>query len=133
VTEFARSTAGIRVRVRASYLPHQSEPEKGQHVWAYRVVIENEGNETVQLLRRSWRIIDARGREHRVSGEGVVGEQPVLAPGERFEYTSGTPLGTPSGFMTGVYHMVRTASGERFDVEIPTFSLDSPHEGGAVH
>ena len=87
--------------------------------------IENGGGEAVQLLRRHWKITDALGRVQEVEGEGVVGEQPVLAPGERFEYTSGVPLSTASGFMSGRYHMV-SESGERFDIEVPTFSLDIP-------
>jgi ApaG protein len=113
--------------VRAFYLADQSDPEQGRHVWAYRVRIANEGRETVQLLKRSWSITDGMGRTQQVHGDGVVGEQPVLEPGEVFEYTSGTPLATSSGFMRGQYHMVVTATGERFDAEIPAFSLDSPH------
>jgi ApaG protein len=87
----------------------------------------------VQLLRRTWQITDARGRTQQVHGAGVVGEQPLLEPGESFEYTSGTPLDTPSGFMMGAYHMVVPSSGETFDVAIPAFSLDSPHQAGRVH
>jgi ApaG protein len=133
------ATGDIEVRVASFYLEDQSEPDIGRYVWAYRVTIQNNGRETVQLLSRTWRITDGRGRTFLVEGEGVVGEQPVLAPGEAFEYTSGTPLETPSGFMTGAYHMVtRTkdvpdADGEPFDVAIPTFSLDSPHQSGRVH
>ncbi len=84
-------------------------------------------------MRRSWRITDAAGRTQLHQGEGVVGEQPVLAPGQAFEYTSGTPLPTPSGFMTGTYQMVVQPGGEMFDVAIPSFSLDSPHADGRVH
>jgi ApaG protein len=102
-------------------------------MWAYRVKIENQGREPVQLLRRTWQITDARGRTQHVHGAGVVGEQPLLEPGESFEYTSGTPLDTPSGFMEGAYHMVVPSSGENFDVAIPAFSLDSPHQSGRVH
>ena len=87
----------------------------------------------MQLLRRSWEITDARGRTERVHGDGVIGQQPVLRPGESFEYTSGTPLDTPSGFMVGKYHMVLSDSGEALDVAIPAFSLDSPHQPGGVH
>ncbi len=130
---YATTTRGIRVSVRSFYLDDQSEPEEGQYVWAYRVRIENTGGEPVQLLARSWRITDARGRTVEVNGEGVVGEQPSLDPGEAFEYTSGTPLETPTGFMAGAYHMVATRSGERFEVEIPAFSLDSPHQSGRLH
>ncbi|MGN6115204.1 MAG: Co2+/Mg2+ efflux protein ApaG, partial [Nitrobacter sp.] len=94
--------------------------------WAYTVVITNAGRDTVQLRTRHWIITDASGRKQEVRGEGVVGEQPVLAPGERFEYTSGVPLPTASGFMTGRYQMISTESGERFEIDVPTFSLDSP-------
>ena len=131
--DYSATTHDIRVTVRSFYLEDQSRPEDGQFVWAYRVHIENRGRRTVQLLRRSWRITDARGRVQMVRGEGVVGEQPVLEPGEEFEYTSGTPLDTPSGFMEGQYHMIVTDSGESFDVAIPPFSLDSPHGNGRVH
>jgi len=126
--DFNQCTRGIRVSVRAFYLADQSEPERGHYVWAYRVAITNEGRETVQLLKRTWQITDGQGRTQQVHGEGVVGEQPVLEPGQNFEYTSGTPLATPSGFMRGAYHMVVTATGEAFDVTIPAFSLDSPHQ-----
>lgn len=130
---FEAVTAGVRVSVRAYYLDDQSEPDRGKYVWAYRVSIANEGRRTVQLLKRTWLITDGQGRTQRVHGEGVIGEQPVLEPGESFEYTSGTPLQTPSGFMRGTYHMVETDSGEAFDVAIPVFSLDSPHQPGGVH
>jgi ApaG protein len=126
--DYTETTRGIRVTVRSFYLDDQSEPEQGRFVWAYRIAIRNEGSETVQLLKRSWCITDARGRSQRVHGEGVVGEQPVLEPGQHFEYTSGTPLPTPSGFMEGAYHMVVTGTGEAFDVAVPAFSLDSPHQ-----
>ncbi|WP_439551872.1 Co2+/Mg2+ efflux protein ApaG [Falsiroseomonas sp.] len=126
--DYSETTRDIRVSVRSFYLADQSEPERSHFVWAYRVTIENRGRHTVQLLRRSWRITDAQGRTQQVHGEGVVGEQPVLEPGQNFEYTSGTPLSTPSGFMRGAYHMVVTGTGEPFDVAIPPFSLDSPHQ-----
>lgn len=119
-------TQGIRVAVEPVYLADQSEPALNRYVWAYRVVISNQGGRTVQLRSRYWRITDAAGRVQEVRGEGVVGKQPVLAPGESFEYSSGAPLPTPSGFMGGAYQM-QTGEGEQFDVEIPTFSLDSPH------
>ncbi len=124
---FIATTRGIRVAVRAFYLADQSMPENAQFVWAYQVEIANLGRETVQLMRRTWQIIDGTGRTQQVQGAGVVGEQPILEPGGRFEYTSGTPLGTPSGFMRGAYHMVVRDTGEAFDVAIPDFSLDSPH------
>jgi ApaG protein len=125
---YTSTTRGIRVSVRAFFLADQSEPDRAHYVWAYRVAIANEGKETVQLLRRTWRITDGLGRTQEVNGEGVVGEQPVLEPGQSFEYTSGTPLATPSGFMRGAYHMVVATTGETFDVAIPAFSLDSPHQ-----
>ena len=130
---YCAMTRHIRVSVRPFYLEDQSQPDERQFVWAYRVRIENQGQEDVRLLRRTWHITDASGRTQHVTGDGVLGEQPLMAPGEAYEYTSGTPLETPSGFMTGAYHMVSIASGEPFDVRIPTFSLDSPHQAGMIH
>jgi ApaG protein len=118
-------TRQIEVTVEPDFLPERSSVEKREYFWAYTIVITNTGKETVQLRTRHWIITDALGRKQEVRGEGVIGEQPVLAPGEHFEYTSGVPLSTASGFMTGRYQMV-TASGERFEIEVPTFSLDSP-------
>ena len=120
-------TRDIKVVVRPFYLEDQSSPIENHYVWAYHVEIENEGADTVKLRTRHWRITDAMGRVQEVRGPGVVGEQPVLAPGESYEYTSGTPLETPSGIMAGTYQM-ELANGEQFDVEIPAFSLDSPHQ-----
>lgn len=130
---FSKTTRNIRVSVRSFYLEDQSEPEESRYFWAYKVKIENHGRDAVQLLRRTWHITDARGRTQHVHGAGVLGEQPTLEPGEAFEYTSGTPLETPSGFMSGAYHMVIASSGESFEVAIPAFSLDSPHQDGRVH
>jgi ApaG protein len=130
---YCKTTRGVCVSVRSFYLADQSQPDDSHFVWAYRVKIENQSREAVQLLRRTWQITDARGRTQHVHGAGVVGEQPLLEPGESFEYTSGTPLDTPSGFMVGAYHMVIASSGENFDVAIPPFSLDSPHQTGRVH
>jgi ApaG protein len=124
---YSQTTRSILVTVRPVYLEDQSSPEEAHYVWAYQVHIENQGAETVQLRNRYWRITDALGRIHEVRGAGVVGEQPVLRPGECFEYTSGTPLPTPTGFMVGAYQM-ETATGEQFDVAVPAFSLDSPHQ-----
>ncbi len=118
-------TRDIEVTVEPAYLPERSAPEKGQYFWAYTITITNSGPRTVQLKTRHWIITDATGRTQEVRGEGVVGEQPLLPPGETFEYTSGVPLPTTSGFMTGSYQMV-DESGEHFDIEIPVFSLDSP-------
>lgn len=130
---YSATTRGIRVTVQPFYLEEQSSPDEGHFVWAYRVAISNEGGVTVQLTHRSWSITDAMGRVQKVHGPGVVGEQPVLAPGETFEYTSGAPLPTPSGFMEGAYHMVVTDTGETFDAAIPAFSLDSPHQAMRLH
>jgi ApaG protein len=111
-----------------TYLEAQSSPGSSQYFWAYRVIIENQGKETVQLLSRHWMITNARGDLTEVKGAGVVGEQPILKPGESFEYTSGAPLNTTSGMMGGAYRM-ESESGEQFDIEIPTFSLDRPNQG----
>jgi len=121
----AATTDGVTVRVSVSYLPEQSEPERGRWFWAYHIRLENEGTETVQLLTRHWVITDGRGARHSVEGEGVVGEQPVIEPGASFDYVSGCPLATPSGAMQGNYRMVRE-DGAIFDVEIPRFSLFAP-------
>ncbi|MGH6994234.1 MAG: Co2+/Mg2+ efflux protein ApaG [Stellaceae bacterium] len=124
---YSATTRAIKVTVEPHFLEDQSSPVDDHFVWAYRVRIENQSGETVQLRRRHWRITDGMGRVQEVRGPGVVGEQPVLAPGQTFEYTSGTPLSTPSGIMVGTYQM-ETDSGEHFDVDIPAFSLDSPHQ-----
>ena len=125
-------TRGIRVAVKPAYLDDQSDPLEGQFLWSYTVTIENESPETVQLLSRYWHITDGDGRVQEVRGAGVVGAQPVLAPGQKFQYTSGCPLPTASGHMTGHYQM-RAASGEAFEAEIPAFILESPHERRQVH
>lgn len=126
------TTDSIRVSVTPTYLEEQSSPLNNHYVWAYRVKIENLGKETVQLINRYWRITDSLGRQQEVHGAGVVGEQPLLHPGEDFEYTSGTPLSTPSGIMLGSYEM-ETRTGKRFEVRIPAFSLDSPHEAMQIN
>ena len=122
---YCETTQGITITVKPYFLDEQSAPEKSHFVWAYHVRIENGGNETVQLRQRHWEITDSFGRRQEVRGPGVVGEQPVLAPGESFEYTSSCPLPTPSGFMVGDYEM-ETTNGESFLVQVPAFSLDSP-------
>jgi ApaG protein len=124
---YSTITRSIRVSVEPVFLEEQSSPPDDHYVWAYQVKIENDGEETVQLVNRHWQITDAQGRMQEVQGEGVVGEQPTLKPGQAFEYTSGTPLGTPSGIMMGSYEM-ETSGGERFDIDIPAFSLDSPYQ-----
>jgi ApaG protein len=124
---YSETTRSIKVTVEPFYLEDQSSPAEDHYMWAYHVRIENRGRETVQLRSRYWRITDNRGQVQEVRGPGVVGEQPVLRPGESFEYTSGTPLPTPSGIMVGTYHM-ETRGGDSFAVRIPAFSLDSPHQ-----
>ena len=124
---YSETTREIEVTVKPVYLEDQSEPADNRYVWAYQVRIANTGGETVRLLTRYWKITDSLGRVQEVRGAGVVGEQPRLEPGESFEYTSGTPLPTPSGIMVGSYNM-EADSGERFDVAVPAFSLDSPHQ-----
>jgi ApaG protein len=118
-------TRQIEVTVEPNFMPERSSAENSRYFWSYTIVITNTGNETVQLRTRHWTITDASGTQKEVRGEGVVGEQPVLGPGERFEYTSGVPLSTASGFMTGRYMMV-SETGEKFEIDVPTFSLDSP-------
>ncbi len=125
-------TRGIAVSVEPVYLEARSSPENLQFFWAYRVTIENRGMETVQLLNRHWMITNARGELTEVKGPGVVGEQPVLEPGESHTYSSGAPLDTPSGMMGGSYEM-ESESGERFHIEIPTFSLDRPGRTAVVN
>lgn len=122
---FSEATGDITVRVSVSFLPEQSEPDRGRWFWAYHIRIENGGKEPVQLLTRRWLITDGRGVQHQVEGEGVVGEQPVIQPGSAYDYVSGCPLSTPTGAMQGSYRMLR-ASGEMFDVAIPRFALTAP-------
>src|SRR6185437_15840281 len=122
---YSEITRSIKVTVRPFYLEQHSSPADGHYVWAYHVRIENEGSETVQLRNRHWRITDSTGRLQEVRGPGVVGEQPILAPGQSFEYTSSCPLATPSGFMVGDYEM-ETPDGEHFLARVPAFSLDLP-------
>ncbi|MEM6614977.1 MAG: Co2+/Mg2+ efflux protein ApaG [Pseudomonadota bacterium] len=118
-------TNGIQVTVEPDFLEDESDPERDYYFWAYTIEILNLRADSVQLLSRYWRIVAADGRVQEVRGAGVVGEEPVLQPGEAFEYTSGAPLDTPSGIMSGTYNM-ETELGLSFDVEIPAFSLDSP-------
>ena len=125
-------TRNIEVTVSARFLADRSAPDKGQFFWAYTIEIANNGSETVQLKTRYWHITDGQGRVQEVRGAGVVGEEPVIEPGESFEYTSGVPLQTPSGFMVGRYGMV-TDSGERFDIDIPAFSLDCTHGSRTIN
>ena len=119
------TTRGVRVEVESAYVPERSSPTESQYFFAYRIRISNVGEETVQLIRRHWIISDGIGNMEHVRGPGVVGEQPVLEPGEAFEYTSFCPLPTPIGSMHGTYQMV-TAGGSTFDAEIAPFSLAVP-------
>ncbi len=129
---YKERTRDLTVTVVPEFLAEHSRPDDGHYVWAYHITIANEGARRVQLINRYWKIIDAQGRVQEVRGVGVVGEQPVLEPGEAYTYTSGCPLPTPSGVMLGAYEMA-TDTGERFDISVPIFSLDSPDAAGAVH
>jgi len=124
-------TRKIEVIVKPRFLADRSSPDSGYFFWAYTIDIVNHGEETVQLKTRHWKITDAHGRLQEVKGPGVVGEEPVLKPGESYEYTSGVPLPTPSGFMQGSYGMI-TEDGHPFDIDIPPFSLDTPQSGKRV-
>ena len=119
-------TRGVRIRVAPLYSEEQSTPDEGYYFWTYTVEIANEGEETVRLRTRFWRITDSNGRTEEVRGPGVVGQTPVIGPGQSFSYTSGCPLPTPSGIMVGSYQMTGE-KGQVFDVAIPAFSLDSPY------
>jgi len=129
---YSQRTKQLKVTVAPEFLEEHSRPDDAHYVWAYHITIINEGDERVQLINRYWKIIDAQGRVQEVRGVGVVGEQPVLEPGEEYTYTSGCPLTTPSGVMLGAYEMA-TDDGERFDISVPAFSLDSPNALSAVH
>lgn len=129
---FTKTTHNIKVTATPQFLADHSEPSDGHYVWAYTIELENNGNEPVQLLNRHWKITDAQGLMQEVRGAGVIGEQPLLNPGEHFQYTSGTALATASGLMFGEYEMV-DQKGEHFEVEIPAFSLDSPYQTGRMN
>jgi ApaG protein len=122
---YIAETEGVLVKVRPSYLAGQSDPDAGRWVWAYQVEIINLGTSTIQLIARHWVITDARGQVEEVRGSGVIGEQPVIAPGDSYSYASGCPLGTPSGSMVGAYSMTDD-QGRAFEAAIPAFSLDIP-------
>jgi ApaG protein len=129
---YSKTTKGIQVTVTPQFLEDESDPEQLRYVWAYHIEIVNEGPVRIKLISRRWIITDANGFKELIAGEGVVGEKPVLEPGESFEYTSGVPLTTTSGFMRGYFYM-RNDFDETIEVEIPTFSLDSPYESHSVH
>ena len=129
---YTKTTNGINVTVTPTYLEDESAPEDDHYVWSYHITIENQGAEIIQLHARYWKITDANGMSREIEGEGVVGEQPTLAPGDTYEYTSGAPLSTPSGIMVGKYHM-KGVKGQSFTVDVPAFSLDSPHQHSVLH
>jgi ApaG protein len=130
---YVKTTKAIRITARPIFLEDKSIPEEMKFFWAYQITIKNTGKETVCLKSRYWQITDSYGRVLEVKGEGVVGLQPVLKPGEMFEYTSGTPLSAPSGVMVGKYEMETLPSGQVFWTDIPPFSLDSPHQLKLLH
>jgi ApaG protein len=120
-------TRGVRITVKPQYVAEQSDPGKNEYLFAYHITIRNEGAQAVQLISRHWVITDGEGRSEEVRGPGVVGYQPVLQPGEQFQYTSGCPLGTPVGTMHGEYNMIVVDGGEKFDADITAFRLAVPH------
>ncbi len=120
----------FRVDVQPRYLQEQSAPEQGLFVFAYKIKITNTGSVTAQLISRVWNVNNANGHTEKVKGLGVVGQQPLLKPGDAFEYTSGTRLRTPTGTMHGSFFCV-AEDGEKFDVDVPMFVLDALSAGGA--
>lgn len=130
--QFSATTNGIEVRAEPAYSEERSSPDEGGYFWTYTITITNQRDSAAQLLTRHWDIIDANGVNETVDGPGVVGEQPILQPGEAFRYTSGCPLRSPSGMMRGSYRM-QDANGTQFDVDIPAFSLDSPFSHRTVN
>jgi ApaG protein len=118
--------------VAVSFLPEQSAPDQERWFWSYHIRIENGGERTVQLMERYWRIVDGRGNVHEVRGQGVVGEMPVITPGDSYDYVSGCPLDTPAGSMSGHYVFIDD-EGDRIEAEIPEFVLLSPLEPGSIH
>lgn len=136
VPVFEAVTEDIAVSVQSFFLPDQSSPEEDRYIWAYRICIQNDSDRIVQLLTRRWEITDATGYTEVVEGDGVVGEQPVLRPGDHHIYSSGTPLATPTGFMVGHYGMKDLSgdgAGRTYSIAIPAFSLDSPFHQASVN
>ncbi|MCA0400060.1 MAG: Co2+/Mg2+ efflux protein ApaG [Proteobacteria bacterium] len=123
---YRTTTEGIEITVEPEYAPNRSNPARDEYFWIYAVSIRNMGTEIVQLRSRYWRIVDAKGEAHEIRGVGVVGDQPVIHPGDTYRYASGCPLGTPGGIMSGSYEMM-TKQGRRFEAIIPAFSLDVPN------
>ncbi len=129
---YSKETNNIKITATPIYIEEQSAPHSQQYVWAYHIVIENMGTEIIQLISRYWKITDANGNVQEVRGPGVVGEQPVIRPGEFYEYTSGTHLKTDSGIMEGKYYM-QYLNGQPVEVDIPAFSLDMPSSNVILH
>ena len=129
---YTEVTQDVKVDVTPVFLDTESRPQEDHFTWVYKITITNMGSLTVQLMNRYWRIVDSRGAQEEISGPGVVGEQPVLAPGETYSYESGCPLKTPSGIMMGHYEMVNEA-GMPFHAKVPAFSLDSPYDVSDYH
>lgn len=125
---YEQETSGLLVRVEPQFLPDESEPDENRYIWAYTIEIENRSGPIVQLMSRFWRITDENGFTQEVEGPGVIGQQPVIGPGESFRYTSAAPLVAPSGVMMGAYSMRRLDDGGSFDIAVPLFALDSPHK-----
>ncbi len=125
--QYEAVTDGVKIRVRPRFLHDESEPGRSHFMWAYTVEVENGSDRVWTIMRRHWQIVDAAGRLQAVDGDGVIGQTPTLAPGERFSYTSGAPLATPSGIMRGTYDLVGE-NGEEMVATIPAFSLDSPYD-----
>ncbi len=132
LTLFQETTSDITVSVRPEYMDDQSDPGQGHYAWTYHVRIENNGERIVQLLSRHWKIADSIGHCQEIIGDGIVGHQPTLGPGDSFEYSSGTPLAAPSGFMSGTFNMI-SEDGLRFNITVPAFALDGPISCGALH
>jgi ApaG protein len=130
---YEQETSGMIVRVEPQFLPAESAPDEGRFVWAYTIEIENRSTNPVQLLSRFWRITDENGITQEVRGSGVIGQQPVINPGQSFRYTSAAPLAAPSGVMLGAYSMQRVEDGEAFDIAVPAFVLESPHQAKLVN
>jgi ApaG protein len=130
---YEQETSGMIVRVEPQFLPAESAPDEGRFVWAYTIEIENRSTNPVQLLSRFWRITDENGITQEVRGSGVIGQQPVINPGQSFRYTSAAPLAAPSGVMLGAYSMQRVENGEAFDIAVPAFALESPHQAKLVN
>jgi ApaG protein len=125
---YEQETAGLVVRVEPQFLPEESAPDENRYVWSYTIEIENRSPGVVKLLSRYWQITDENGHTQEVRGPGVIGQQPEIGPGQSFRYTSAAPLAAPSGLMLGAYSMQRVENGEAFDIAVPAFALDSPHQ-----